>query len=581
MKRALALLGLAACGAGNASGNPNYDGGTGADAPVGCQVTLSFTPSPPHSGATIRGVAGVTNPGGVSQFQWDIRFNNAPITPTQAASNWSQVDFFAASPGTYAINVMVTGGNYCEPALTYLDVLAPGANVVDYRLHVQPPQALAPPQDTIIEIDGGADSYRPVSLDPGITPSVLLTDGTNPVPAYARFLSATSPTAYVELYSSDGVLQPRLLGQPYSVLVVPASPNSAPALLSWTAGMPQLVVPAGSLVTGTVKDASGALLPGATVQLSSGGVPSTIATTAANGSYSLRATFPVGAMVTVDVTPPAGRALPRLTATAAFDLSKSVDVTYAPALATTCDLAGTPVQRASANQPGAKVTIVAPIASAGGVTAGAIVASATGVLRVGATADGTGKLPATLVPRSSGLSAVVELSATDRAVSAVDASACSVASIDAPAGTTAVGGVLDSTAAALPGVRVQAQPTRALALAGIPATEAFTDSTGHFSLPLATGGYYDVRFADPLGRAASDVVPDVAAAAIPTSQNLPKALHLSGAVSVVGSSNPVGGAALQILCATCSGLAASQPIAEAATDDTSRFVLAVPDPGTM
>ena len=579
-KRALACLALAACAGGASDGkNPLTDARAGGDAPVGCQVTLSFSPSIPHAGASIRGVASVTNPGGFSQYAWDVRFQNAAVTTMPAAADDSQVDFFAADPGTYVISVEVSGGSFCEPALAYLNVLAPGAGVADYRLHAFPPASLAPPQDTIIEVDGGADAYRAVALDPGITPTVQLTDGTNPVSGYVRFVSATSPTASVEVYAGvSGTITPRVLGQPYSVLVVPATNAVAPALLSWTPGMQQLVVPTGSVVTGSVLDASGVGLAGATVQLTANGVPSTIATTAANGSFSLREAFPTGATVTVDVTPPAGRGLPRLSATGVLDLSQGVHVSYASSLATTCDLSGTAVQRASTNQPGAQVTVVGTIANVGSVACGTTNATADGTVRIAATADGTGKLPTTLVPRAS-LSAVVQLAANDYAVSALDTTSCAAGAIAAPAGATSTGTITDASANTLGGVHVQAATTHELALAGVPATEATTDQNGQFTMTLASGGQYDLRFADPYGRAASLVIPDVGA--IPTSQSLPKALHLSGTVSVVGSANPVTGAALQLLCATCSGLAATQPIAEAATDHTSMFVLAVPDPGTM
>ena len=73
----------------------------------------------------------------------------------------------------------------------------------------------------------------------------------------------------------------------------------------------------------------------------------------------------VGDMVTVDVTPPAGRGLPRLTATAAFDLSTALSIQYAAGLGTTCNLSGLPVSRGGTNKPGAVVTVVGTIASAG------------------------------------------------------------------------------------------------------------------------------------------------------------------------------------------------------------------------
>jgi hypothetical protein len=38
---------------------------------------------------------------------------------------------------------------------------------------------------------------------------------------------------------------------------------------------------------------------------------------------------------------------------------------------------------------------------------------------------------------------------------------------------------------------------------------------------------------------------------------------------------------VQLLCSGCTGVAASQPIAQTATDITGHYRIAVPDPGTM
>jgi hypothetical protein len=50
---------------------------------------------------------------------------------------------------------------------------------------------------------------------------------------------------------------------------------------------------------------------------------------------------------------------------------------------------------------------------------------------------------------------------------------------------------------------------------------------------------------------------------------------------VVNSAAAVIGASVQILCATCTGIEATRPLAETATDTISRYRIAVPDPGTM
>ena len=110
---------------------------------------------------------------------------------------------------------------------------------------------------------------------------------------------------------------------------------------------------------------------------------------------------------------------------------------------------------------------------------------------------------------------------------------------------------------------------------------ATTDASGSFSLALASGGRYDVRFVDPLGRGARLVASNVLATGVPANATLPVALKISGKVSVAGSTSPIANAAVQLLCATCSGIEAARPIAETATDGLSNYRLTVPDPGTM
>lgn len=579
--RAFVLVLVAGCSAAGDKG-VGVDGGASGDAAsTPCTVTLSFNPSPAHSGATIRAAAIVMGALGIPTYVWHVKFNNVEVTTTQAATDNSQIDFFATNAGPYDVSVDLGFVSGCDPASTTLNVGAPNANVADYRIHVVPPFGVAPPQDTIVEVDGGADANRPIALDPGLTPSLQVTDGTTGQPAYVRFESTTSPAAFVDAFTAlDGQLQPRLLGAPYTAVVVPATAGLAPTSIAWQPGMTDLTVLPGTVVTGTVKDPVGVALAGATVQLTSAGLPSTIATTASDGSFSVRETFGSGAQVTVDVTAPAARGLPRLSATSAFDLMQPLQIRYAAALAT-CDLSGTAVVRSSTNQPGAVVTAVGTIASAGTVTATTAVA-ATGSVRIAVTADGTGHLPSTLVPKAS-LSAVVQLGAGDYTVAALDRTSCTATAITAPANVAAAGTVTGSTATVLSGALVEATPTRALALAGVPAIQVTTNTSGHFSIALAAGGYYDLRFSDPLGRAApNNTNTDTSSASVPASIPLGAALHLTGTVSVLGTSNPVAGTSLQVLCVTgptCTGIERLRPIADAATDGASMFRLAVPDPG--
>ena len=60
---------------------------------------------------------------------------------------------------------------------------------------------------------------------------------------------------------------------------------------------------------------------------------------------------------------------------------------------------------------------------------------------------------------------------------------------------------------------------------------------------------------------------------------LPKPVHVTE--QLTGLPNPVAGAAVQVLCANCTGIARSRPSYEVASDQFGKFVIVVPDPGTM
>jgi len=123
-------------------------------------------------------------------------------------------------------------------------------------------------------------------------------------------------------------------------------------------------------------------------------------------------------------------------------------------------------------------------------------------------------------------------------------------------------------------------PIGALAMAAAPVLHVTTDGAGMLTAALAAGGHYDLRFRDPVGRRAPLVVADREATTIAAIYSLPLALQLRGTVMYAGTQT-VANASVQILCEDCTGIERTKPIAEAATDGTGRFALAVPDPGTM
>jgi len=234
------------------------------------------------------------------------------------------------------------------------------------------------------------------------------------------------------------------------------------------------------------------------------------------------------------------------------------------------------VKRGGTNQPGAKVTFVGALPGVAGTIGGV---SATGSVHVTATANGAGVLPQTLVPHAV-LSAVVELSATDYALDTIDMTTCAAQTIDAPPLVTRSGTTQVDATTPLGGVRIEATPLGVLAQAEVQPIVTTANSAGAFSIALAAGGQYDVRFVDPQARAAPFALMSIAPAGVPAAVTLPKAMTIFGNVSVTGIANPVVGASVQLLCASCTGVEASRPVAATATDAASNYRVAVPDPGT-
>lgn len=579
MKHLVLMLLVAGCGM-SLDGASNGDANPGTDAPGPCTLTISFDPVQPEAStvAPIRAQASLVGAPGVYTYSWSVsKVGASAVDFTFEASDHSQIGFLAPTTGTYHVSVNVDGP---VPDCHYQDA---NVNVVDptgmnsvYRLRTVASPQLAPPQETIIQLQGNTTDYnRPIALDPGIAVSGTVKTGTTPVPAYIKLIPVAAPNAFTETYSaSNGAYSVRLLGQMHSVLIIPTSTTLAPKLAAWMPGVSDFTVSGGTLVSGVVRDPQNNGLGNARIQLFQGGLPSTIGTSAADGSFSLHADFGSGP-ITVKVTPPATSGLPRAEATSTFNLGTQLQINYASSLVT-CNVGGDAVKRGGTNQPGAKVTFIGAMAGTVATIGGV---AATGSVQVTATADGSGVLPATLVPRAS-LSAVVQLAMDDYAVDAVDTTSCAAQTIDALAPITRTGVTKKDATTTLGGVRIEATPIGVLAQADAQPIIATSDSSGAFSIALAAGGLYDVRFVDPQARVAPLAVMNVAPAGVPTTATLPKALAIFGKVSVVGIANPVVGASVQLLCASCTGIEASRPIAATATDSASNYRVAVPDPGT-
>jgi hypothetical protein len=561
-------------GCAGSSGNQHVvaDGGGGnTDAPTGC-LSITITPPFPQKGDHIKATA-VAMASGVASYTWQV--NGLPNTNYEAPDE-SAIGFDVPDAVSYEVGVSIPDDFGCPPITRTINVTDGNGLTKTYRMRVIPPADLAPPQENEIVVVGGQTSEdRPFYVDPGLLLHGSVTSGATPVPAYVKFTPVLGPS--FDLVTT-GTFQARL--QMHSALVIPQDNTLAPRVIAWTpvVGPNQFAVDGGVGSSGTVLDRSGAPLANAQVQLEQLGVPSTIATTAANGTFTVHTTFDHTNMITAIVTPPPASGLARLSATAVFDLTQSMQISYVGSPAT-CDLAATPVKRGGANQGGAVVTIVGPLSGAGTVTTGGVAATATGMVHITATANGGGSLPSTLVPRAN-LGAVVQLAPADFAVTSIDTTACAAQTLTAPVQVTA-SGVMSNGTIDLVGARIEAVPVGTLALASLLPVQTTVGAGGAFTLQLASGGHYDMRFYDPGGRGAELELPDLTPAGVPNPVTLGTALAITGELTVLGYANPVIGASVQLLCADCTGIAASQPLAQTATDITGHYRIAVPDPGTM
>ena len=214
------------------------------------------------------------------------------------------------------------------------------------------------------------------------------------------------------------------------------------------------------------------------------------------------------------------------------------------------DLAGTVVRRLGAPVAGAGVTVVGAldaVGTVGPVTSGAL-PIATGDIRVSATTDGAGALPAMLVPSAATLSAVITVAAGDLAVVALDTSGGVPATLGAPPMQPIAAAVFDPGTTRLSGAVLDLVPIGALAMAGAPVLHVTADSTGAVTAALPSGGHYDLRFRDPLGRGALLVDADRTATTVATSYHLAAALQVRGTVKL-GGTQPLTDASIQLLCA--------------------------------
>jgi hypothetical protein len=195
---AVALVVLAACGGQRAPGMtmPPLDSTSGTDSPPNCEITIGFTPAMPTAPGSIHASAYATNPGGVPTWTWTVKLMGATIPVTQDPLDGSQIDFAAMTPGLYDVTASLGLSGACPDANVGLTVAAGNAKVANYRFRVWPPPALAPTQESVVQVFGGGNFGHDITLDPGIAITGQVTSGGTGVAAYLRFMPVAAPDAY-------------------------------------------------------------------------------------------------------------------------------------------------------------------------------------------------------------------------------------------------------------------------------------------------------------------------------------------------------------------------------------------------
>ncbi len=597
MTRSLAVgaLGLAAlalgCGGSDdgspvtpaidAAPSPSDAGSSMNDAQPGCEPNVTLTPGMPTAGPGLTVIARSEPVGamGLPTYRWTVALNDVPILFRPLTENQSRIEFPIETAGRYGVTLDLGGS--CQSYYRELNVQALGANSRVMRLRlVPPPGGPAPPQERIVSVTGGQNEQTigEVLLDPGQV-YALAVRGPDAVPvaAYLRFVSRGTPDSSVEAFSTEaGAAAVRLIAGQYDVLVVPTSAALAPRVVTGFDPFDRtLTVDGGQVLTGVVRDGTGAAVAGARVSVTSGGTPSTIAVTAADGRYQLRWRDDPGAPEVMTVVAPPDRALPRLDATLDLAGHATIDAGYA-AIATR-DLAGTIVRVGGAPAVATEVVVSATVAVAATLADGATtVATVPGRYRREVRTDATGALPALRIARVPGLLFAAHGSG------AVDAADLGAATSFAPTTTTATGRVVRSDGAAAPGATIRAVLIGELAFAGAPVATAIAGSDGRFSLAIAAGAPYRLVALDPTG-AHAELGLAVAASTTPIALGdlrLTATIAVSGTLVTAGQTGGRRAVGIAALChLDCAGLDRVRPLANAVTDTGGKFVLGVPDPG--
>ncbi len=593
------LMLLSACGGGAADDDDDQDGGV-----PSCDMVFTVNPGGPEIGDTVDLDGSISKEliSGIESYQFTVTRSGSLIDLEERDPfDGSRMSFVPTEAGPYHVVLSGAvdsggGGIYdCVDSSVDVNVIDPAANTASFRFRFLPtPDQPAPAQERTFEVYGGAAfELGPIGLDNGVAiDGTVEAMGGAPVPGYLRITPSGVTAAPIETFAgAGGAYEARVAAGNHDVLLVPDDGLLAPAGLSdlTTGDLTALILPDGDAISGVVQDAAGDPLPGAQVSLRIGGVPSTTDTTDGSGAFTVLA-HP-GGVTTVSVVPPAASGLPRLELPASEGLvaATSTPLTIRYAASWTSRTVALEVRQSNGTTPapGATVLWLANANAAGTVTPGAgAPLDATGAVRVSAIADGSGQISGLELPELAYVAVVLPAGGATgqfpRLVGVNLASGQTTPATLSLAQAATVTGTVTGGGAPLSGVEVRATPLYSLANLPQASASATTDAAGGYSLALVGGGQYELTIVPRVRTSAlarlTTIAPAAGGSASAGTTDLVPAIKVGGRVTVAGLANP-GGIAVEVYCTTCTGTDAALPVAEAVTDPTGRFVVAVPDPG--
>jgi hypothetical protein len=135
--------------------------------PPTCAVNVTYSPDPASPSATqpIRAVANVSDYQGIARYKWRVVRDEAEVPFAAADPDVSSIEFLAATPGVYRVELRVDSASSCPTYAGDVNVLPAGAVARAYRLRITPPPGSAStgPQDQRVQLFGGVDRCPPAA----------------------------------------------------------------------------------------------------------------------------------------------------------------------------------------------------------------------------------------------------------------------------------------------------------------------------------------------------------------------------------------------------------------------------------